>query len=356
MRSSAPDALWAVILAGGVGSRFWPVSTPARPKQLLPLAGDRPLIVETVQRIEGLVPAERVRILAGESLAAALLNALPGLSRDNLLVEPQARGTAPVLAWAAFEIARTDPDAVMISLHADHVIEPPARFLELLADVAAISKRENRLFTIGARPNRPETGYGYIEPGAPITREPASFAVDRFVEKPDRETAESYVRQGYLWNTGIFVWPATLLLEQMERHTPEVAQHLPLLREGRVAEFFGAVPQLTIDVGLLERSPQVAVAAATFEWDDVGAWDAVARTREADARGNVLVGSGHAVDCDDCIVWSEDGKTVVFGARDLVVVTSGGITMVLPRDRAADLKQLLKALPASVVSPDGEAS
>jgi mannose-1-phosphate guanylyltransferase len=353
MRSSAPDSLWAVILAGGVGSRFWPVSRPSRPKQLLPLASSQALIADTVNRISDLVPLDRVRILAGESLSAPLLNALPHLNRDNLFIEPQARGTAPVLAWAAFQIARIDPDAIMISLHADHVIEPASAFLSLLADVAHVSRVERRLFTIGARPNWPETGYGYIKPGVPITVAPATFAVDRFVEKPDRETAERYLREGYLWNTGIFVWPVALLLEEIERHTPEIAAALPLLAEGRVAEFFASVPQLTIDVGLLERSPRVAVASATFDWDDVGTWDAVARTRHADARGNVVVGTGHTIDSDNCIVWGEEGDVVVFGGRDLVVVRSGGVTMVLPRSRAADLKTLLAALPADVVARAG---
>jgi len=350
MRSSAPDSLWAVILAGGVGSRFWPVSRPSRPKQLLPLASKQALIADTVNRITDLVPLARVRILAGESLAAPLLNALPHLSRDNLFIEPQARGTAPVLVWAAFQITRTDPDAIMISLHADHVIEPASAFLSLLAEVAQLSKVERRLFTIGARPNRPETGYGYIKPGVSITDTPATFAVDGFIEKPDRETAERYLREGYLWNTGIFVWPAALLLEEIERHTPEIAALLPLLAEGRTSEFFAGVPQLTIDVGLLERSPRVAVAPATFDWDDVGAWDAVARTRDADARGNVVVGAGHAVDSDNCIVWGEEGDVVVFGGQDLVVVRSGGVTMVMPRSRAAELKTLLAALPPDVVA------
>jgi mannose-1-phosphate guanylyltransferase len=306
-----------------------------------------------MDRLDTLVPIERIRILTGESLAKPLLDALPQLGREHLLIEPVARGTAPVLAWAAMEIARTDPGAVMVSLHADHVIEPASAFQSLVAEVAAISMEEQMLFTIGALPDRPETGYGYIKPGAVITRQPRTFAVDRFVEKPDRDVAATYVREGHLWNTGIFVWPARLLIEEMERHTPEVAVHFPLLREGHIVEYFAHVPKITIDVGLLERSPRVALAAATFAWDDIGTWDAVARTRSSDARGNVIVGEGHAVDADDCIVWSDDGTVIVFGARDVVVVRSGGVTMVLPRERAADLKTLLSELPPDVVALAG---
>ncbi|HYW05534.1 MAG TPA: sugar phosphate nucleotidyltransferase, partial [Longimicrobium sp.] len=166
---AAPNPrLWTVILAGGVGSRFWPVSTPARPKQLLPLASDQPLIRDTVDRILPLVPAERLRILTGAHLADPILSALPELGQGNLLLEPRAAGTAPVLAWAAAEMERIDPDAVMVSLHSDHVIAPPERFRSLIARAAELAAAHGRLFTIGAVPTRPETGYGYIRMGGAL--------------------------------------------------------------------------------------------------------------------------------------------------------------------------------------------
>ena len=354
MNSSTPErGLWAVILAGGTGSRFWPVSTPERPKQLMPLAGEAPLIQQTVERIAPLIGRERLRILTGEGLAGPLLAALPDLTAANLLLEPQARGTAPVLVWAAHTIVREDPDAVMVSLHADHVIAPADAFRALLADVARAAALHNRLFTIGAVPSRPETGYGYIRAGAPLTTTPATFEVDAFVEKPGAELARQYVREGFYWNTGIFIWPARLLLDEIRLHTPEIAQHLHLLDEHRSADFFQRVPSLTIDVGLLERSRRVAVAAATFDWDDVGAWNAVARTRTPDADGNVVVGEAALVDARDCIVWSEAGPVVVFGASGLVVVQTGRITLVATRERTPDLKKLLDHLPAHLRDPGG---
>ncbi|HEX7118886.1 MAG TPA: sugar phosphate nucleotidyltransferase [Longimicrobiales bacterium] len=348
--SSGRDAsLWAVILAGGVGSRFWPVSTPERPKQLLPLGSDRPLIADTVARIAPLVPLPRLRILTGEALADPILSELPDLSRDNLLLEPRARGTAPVLAWAAHEIARRDADAVMISLHADHVISPAAAFRKLLEEIGRLAAERHRLFTIGAEPTRPETGYGYIRVGDRLAPALEAYEVADFVEKPDRDTALEYLhRGGFLWNTGIFIWRAATLLEELERHTPELAPHLPLLEAGAVADFFERAPSLTIDEGLLERSDAVAVARATFRWDDVGTWDAVGRTRERDARGNVTIGDAHLVDCEDCIAWSDEGRIVVFGAHDLVVVRDGGTTFVAPRERTAELKELLQRLPERV--------
>jgi mannose-1-phosphate guanylyltransferase len=343
---SATGTNWAVILAGGVGSRFWPVSTPQRPKQLLPLAGDTPMIGQTVERILPLVPLDRIRILTGHSLAQPILGAVPGLRPEHLLLEPAARGTAPVLAWAAHSIAAADPDGIMLSLHSDHVIEPADRFRAVLARAADLARQHQRLITLGARPTRPETGYGYIAAGAPLDGDGHGDAhvVDRFVEKPDRAKAETYIAAGCLWNTGIFVWPARLLLDEMRRHTPEVAAHFELLDRGDIEGYFAAVPSISIDEGLLERSRRVAVLQADFAWDDVGTWDAVGRTRPGDAAGNVAVGEATFVDAQRCIAWSEEGRIVVFGGTDLVVVHANGTTFVAPREKTADLKRLLAEL------------
>jgi mannose-1-phosphate guanylyltransferase len=347
-KSSPPDSsLWAVILAGGAGSRFWPVSTPSRPKQLLPLAGPDPLISATVDRILPLVPIERIRILAGEPLRKPIMSVVPALDATSFLVEPRARGTAAILAWAAHEIARHDPDGVMISLHSDHAIQPAEAFRELLSTAAAIARREQLLFTLGAVPDRPETGYGYIRTGAQI--EDGAWRIAEFVEKPDRATAERYISDGYLWNTGLFVFPAALFLEQLRMHTPEIGALLPLLDAGDVNAFFDQVPNLTIDVGLLERTDRVGVMRTTFEWDDVGAWDAVLRTRTPDDAGNVLHGDAYAVETSGSVVWSDDGSVVVFGAQDLVVVRTRGVTLVAPRERVGELKKMIEQLPDRVV-------
>lgn len=342
------------MLAGGVGSRFWPVSTPARPKQLLPLAGEAPLIRQTIDRVEPLVGRERIRILTGDALAGPILGALDGYTARQLMLEPRARGTAPVLAWAAHTIERAAPGAVMLSLHADHVIHAATLFREQLARIASLSVRHDRLFTVGAVPNRPETGYGYIRVGPALPGSDDAFEVAEFVEKPVREVAERYVDQGYLWNTGLFVWPARLFLEELIMHTPEVAEHLPLLDEGRLAAFFERVPTLTVDEGLLERSRRIGVARAAFDWDDVGAWDAVARTHPTDAAGNVVHGDSHLIDSAGCIAWAEEGTLVAFGAHDLVIVRTAGVTFVAPRERAAELKELLKRLPPRLAAPGEE--
>jgi mannose-1-phosphate guanylyltransferase len=351
-RSGADPHLWTVILAGGVGSRFWPVSTPRRPKQLLPLASEKPLIRDTVERITPLIPQERLRVLTGAHLAEPILETLPELGPGNLLLEPRAAGTAPVLAWAAAEIERRDPDAVMVSLHADHVIHPPEAFRALIARAAQLAAGHRRLFTIGAPPTRAETGYGYIQLGPPLdplegdTHPEPGNAVARFVEKPKREVAEEYLASGvYLWNTGLFVWRVADLLDGLERHAPEFRELVPLLREGATEEFFRVAPTISIDEALLERSDRIGVVRATFTWDDVGAWDAVLRTRTPDAHGNVLLGDAYAVDSRDSVLYADDGPVVAFGVDGLVVVRTGGVTFVADRDRTPDLKQMLEKLP-----------
>lgn len=343
--------LWTVILAGGIGSRFWPASTPSQPKQLLPLASERSLIRDTVDRITPLVPVERLRILTGGHLAEAIARALPELGPGNLLLEPRAAGTAPVLAWAAAEIERRDPDGIMISLHADHVIEPAEAFRARIARAAELASAHRRLFTIGAVPTRPETGYGYIRVGNPLpsvddSGDEPGRTVEAFVEKPDLATAQAYLEQGgYLWNTGLFVWRVSDLLDQLERHTPELAELIPIIREGGVEEFFRRTPNLSIDEGLLERSDRVSVVPSNFHWDDIGAWDAVFRTRPQDDHGNVVVGEAHAVDTRNTALYAEGGPIVAFGVDDLVIVRTSGVTFVTRRDRVADLKRMLAQLP-----------
>ena len=334
------------MLAGGVGSRFWPVSTPSRPKQLLPLASDEPLIADTIARVLTLVPHDHIRILTGEHLARPILNALhQQLTSREVMIEPRARGTGPVLAWAAAEISRTDPTAVMASLHSDHVIEPDSALREELVAAAECARTHQRLVTVGITPTRPETGYGYIKPGARLDAQFDAYEVQQFVEKPDRENATQYVQRGYVWNSGIFVWPVQLFLDEIRKHSPEIAPHLHYALDGDADAFFQHVGNISVDEAVLERSDHVAVMPATFHWDDVGAWDAVGRTRAKDADGNVAVGNVALVDTSNSIAWSEEGSVVLFGVDDLVVVRAGDVTFVAHRDRTPDLKRLLERIP-----------
>lgn len=350
-----PDRnLWITILAGGSGTRFWPVSTAARPKQVLPLAGANPLIRDTVVRALGIVEADRICILTGAHLLASFEEALEGLGPVRFMLEPRPRGTAPVLAWAAWSLLREDPEAVMVSLHADHAIEPWGAFQDLVRRTGLLARRAESLFTVAVRPNRPETGYGYIRPGAFLDGAEAvqAFRVQAFVEKPDREAAVTYIDAGYLWNSGIFLWRADLFLSEVKAHAPEIGELLPLLDAGDVEGFFGEAPNISVDEAVLERSGRVASVEATFEWDDVGSWEALSRTQPLDEGGNVAVGRVHLVDARGNIVLAEQGDAVLFGVEDLVVVRSGDILLVTDRSRAPDLKRLLASLPAHLKNPD----
>lgn len=354
MSSSTSDHRWVTILAGGVGSRFWPVSTPSRPKQLLPLAGPDPLIADALRRAELLAPRPHIRILTGAHLVAPLRAVLPTLPGEAFLVEPEARGTAPVLAWAAWTLHRQDPDAVLISLHADHRVEPESAFAELLRAGAELAVREEVLVTVGATPDRPETGYGYIQPGTPLEAPPHGAAVvAAFHEKPDAETAARYLRTGYLWNTGIFIWRADTFLREVEAHAPEVARALPRLEAGDVEGFFRGCEKVTVDVAVLERSSRVAVIPCSFGWDDVGSWDSLPRVRTPDPDGNVSVGPLFALESRGNVAFTEGPPVVLYGVDDLVVVRTGGATLVTRRDLAPELKRLVEALPIHLVDPEG---
>jgi mannose-1-phosphate guanylyltransferase len=336
---------WAVLLAGGSGTRFWPLSTPRTPKQLLPLSGAASTAEESVERLTGLIPRERVLVVAGEALAGRLrpLLNLPG---DNYLVEPRAASTAPALIWATWEARRRDPDAEVLSLHADWVVGDAAAFRRTADAALRAARTHDHLVTVGVVPSRPETGYGYIVPGAPL--DAGARTVARFSEKPDAAAALDLMAAGALWNSGLFAWTAARLLAEVERHTAEVAGALPCLEQGDVAGFFRTVAPISIDVGLLERSDAVAVVSGAFAWDDVGTWQALARVRPKDPNGNVLVGRGVLEDTHDCIVWSQRDPVVLWGVQDLVVVQANGRVLIMPTERAAQMKQLLDALPPEI--------
>jgi mannose-1-phosphate guanylyltransferase len=337
---------WIVVLAGGVGSRFWPLSTPQRPKQLLPLVGDRPLLAETLARLAPVAPAERTLVLTNAALAAATRGVASALPPDNVLIEPRPAGTAAALAWAAAEIERRGTaDAVMICVHADWAIGDAAAFRKGLERAAAAAARHRALVTVGVVPSRPDTGFGYIKPGEEV--EPGVRRVARFVEKPDRPTAERFVAEGLLWNSGIFVWRVDDFLGEIRRHTPEVAPALAA-HAGDAAGFFAAVRPVPVDVGVLERSDRVLVIPGEFGWDDVGTWAALRRVRALDASGNAASGAVHAVDAARNVVHAEGNAVVLYGVSDLVVVTRDGLTLVTTVERSADLKYLMESLPPAL--------
>jgi mannose-1-phosphate guanylyltransferase len=338
---------WVVVLAGGVGSRFWPLSTPERPKQFLPLVGEKPLLEESVRRLTPLVDASRILILTNANLRSAVQKLLPDVPAGNVIAEPRAGGTAAALAWGAQEITRRDgPDAVMVSVHADWSVANPSEFVDTLAAAALVATTHRSLVTVGIVPTRPDPGFGYIEPGPEV--EKGVRRVARFAEKPDRERAAKMIEKGALWNSGIFVWRVGDFLDDVRRLTPEVAPALHAHADD-IDAFFRAVTPISVDHGVLERSDRVMVMPGDFGWDDVGTWGSLHRVRKHDATGNAMTGQSHAIHAKGNVVHADGTTVILYGVEDLVVVAKDGLVLVTTVDKSSDLKTLIDALPPKVV-------
>lgn len=351
----APDApaLYAVVMAGGSGTRFWPASRTRRPKQFLPISGGRPMIEETILRLEGLIPLENVLVVTAASQVDAVREALPQLSTDNILAEPCARNTAGAVAWAAHVLAERDPNSIQAVLAADHVIEPAESFRKTLAAAAAQAKNGGTLITFGVKPTHPATGYGYIEVDgqiATIQKVPV-FAVSRFVEKPDKERAAEFVaNKRFYWNSGMFVWQTSAIQEAFKKHAPDFAKAFKSLGKKRTLEqVYESLPSLPVDVAIMERADNVRMLPIDYGWSDVGSWSALPALSEAGPSGNWSLQGDEgllvSVDSKGCVAYSE-GKRVIalVGVEDLIVVQTEGATLVCPRDRAQDVKAIVEEL------------
>jgi mannose-1-phosphate guanylyltransferase len=339
---------WVVVLAGGVGSRFWPLSTPERPKQMLPLVSERALLEDSVRRLKPLVDPSRVLILTNATLKTAVEQLLPDVPAKNVIAEPRAGGTAAALAWGAQEITRRDgPEAVMISVHADWSVSNPERFVDTLGAAARVAAAQQALVTVGVVPSRPDPGFGYIEPGADV--EAGVRRVAKFVEKPDRARAAHMIERGALWNSGIFVWRVGDFLDDVRRLTPEVAPALHAHADD-IESFFRDVTPISVDHGVLERSDRVMVMPGDFGWDDVGTWGSLHRVRVRDSADNAMTGRGHAVQSHGNVVHAEGTRVVLYGVENLVVVAKDGLVLVTTVDKSSDLKTLIDALPKDVVA------
>jgi mannose-1-phosphate guanylyltransferase len=338
---------WAVVLAGGIGSRFWPLSTPERPKQLLPLVTDKPLLRDTVDRLRPIVDPAHTLILTNSSLTKSIGALLGELPRENILEEPRPAGTAAALTWAAISIERREGrDATMICVHADWAIGDDDGFRDALLKAEQVALDTQSLVTVGIVPTRPDPGFGYIQPADKRDASP----VKRFVEKPDRARAEKMRNDGFLWNSGIFVWRVGDFLDEVEKHAPELAIALGHARKGSAAQFFGSVViPVSVDVGVLERSDRVMVVQGDFGWDDIGTWSALSRVRNKDDAGNVATGDAHLLESTNNVVHCDAGQVVMYGVNDLVVVVKEGLTLVTTTEKASDLKRLVESLSATEI-------
>ena len=346
------EELWAVILAGGIGSRFWPLSSSDRPKQVLALVSERPMIAETVSRLEPLVPSERILVVTSRDIASQIRAAIPTIPEKNVLVEPRPLGTAASLAWAAGEVRhRAGPDALFCCMHADLAVAFTDAFRHVLREAARVAASADALVAIGVHSTRAETGFGYLIPGLalrddlPLSAGGACHVV-AFEEKPARPRAEVLVREGALWNSGIFLWRTRVILEALSRHCVEIGGSLASLDTRDHDEFVKGVKSVSIERGLLERcSGGLVVIPGDFGWDDVGTWSALRRARELDDTGNGASGRTYFLDASGNVVHAEGASAVLYGVDGLLVVTLPGLTFVTTVERAADLKPLLDSLP-----------
>jgi mannose-1-phosphate guanylyltransferase len=349
--------LHAVVMAGGSGTRFWPMSRQQRPKHLLALAGEGTLIQQAVRRIAPLVAPDRTWVITGASHAEEVRRQLPHLPPESIVAEPCRRDTAPCIGLAAAIIGRLDPDATMIVMPADQVIEPEPEFRRCVGIAESlVAEDPRRLVTLGIAPDRPATGYGYIHRGDPLDQADSArvFHVQSFREKPARDLAEKFLASGeFYWNSGIFVWSARTIREELRQARPALDAAVDRIaaawgaadREQVLAREYTTIEPISIDYAVLERAAHVAVVEATFRWDDVGSWGAIKRLRGADAAGNTVAGRHCGLDTSESIVLTDaDHVVATIGVHNLVIVQCGNATLVADRDREESVKQLVESM------------
>lgn len=346
------DKTFAVIMAGGVGARFWPASRAARPKQLLDLTGGgASMIAATLARLEPDIPARRVIVVTGRATADAVRAALPALPEENVLAEPVGRNTAPCIGWAALHARRISGDAVLAVLPSDHLIRRPEE-LRAAVRLAVGAARRGGLVTCGITPDRPETGFGYIELGEPI--EDGVRRVVRFVEKPDLATAKGYLASGrFAWNSGMFFFTAERVLDEIARQMPELMRGLDEIDAGIAAggeaavvdRVFPRLPAQSIDYGVMEKADGISCVPVDVGWSDLGSWSAAHDLSPKDADGNAFGADVVAVDARGCLVRApSDVLVALVGVEDLVVVGTGDALLVCRKDRAQDVKRVTDIL------------
>jgi len=351
------NSIYALILAGGSGERFWPLSRRARPKQLLRLVSEKALLEDTVARLEGWIPREKILVLTNVEQEGSVRELLKGFPKENIVAEPAKRDTAAAIALGVGWVALRDHSATMVVLPADHVISNRDAFRETLETAAKAAQETGALVTIGIKPTWACPGFGYVEQGAPVQlpnvpKSPAVNRVVRFREKPNVDLAESFLRKGnFRWNAGMFVWSVPSVLSEFNRHAPELADFISRLRtpkefEKVVKASFTKLPRISFDYSIMEKADRVLVVEASFDWDDVGSWSAVAKYFQADEHSNAASGAVTAVDSTNNIVFDQTGTTIaLLGVHNLIVVRTGDALLVCHRHQAERIKDLIGKLP-----------
>ncbi len=344
--------IYAIIMAGGVGSRFWPRSREKKPKQLLNLFDDESLIRKTVSRLNGLVPNENILVITNLMQADSIAEELPWIPRENIIAEPYGRNTAACVALSAILVAKRDPEAVCFVLPADHLITNVDKFQKDLFKGANYAFESNGLVTLGIPPSRPETGYGYIQIENNEVN-PDVFKVATFAEKPNYSTAVRFLNSGdFMWNSGMFIWKASVILEEINIFLPELSTQMqelsPWIGTDQFAthleKAYSQIKSISIDYGIMEKSHRVYLIKASFDWSDVGSWEEVYHLSEKDERGNAAVGEVFTNMTHDSYIYSPNKFTSVIGVDNLIIINTDDSLLVCRRDQAQEVKQIVDFL------------
>lgn len=348
--------IYAVIMAGGKGERFWPRSRKKLPKQLLSLTDDgRTMIQKTFDRITKIVKQENVYVVTNNDCSPMIKRQLNKVPEENILVEPVGKNTAPCIGLAAVHIAKKDPEGVMIILPSDHLIKNDTLFIDTLKSAVGMAEMGNNLITMGITPSYPETGYGYINFGEKVNEIHGNsiYKVIKFVEKPDRIKAEMYLESGnYLWNSGMFVWRASTILKNMEHYMPDLYKGLIRISDSIDSETesevlndeYSKFESVSIDYGIMEHAKSIYTIPGNFGWDDVGSWTALERINLSDDEGNIIKGNIVSVDTKKCIIQGNDKLIATVGVENLVVVDTDDATLICSKDKCQEIKTLLKEM------------
>ncbi len=337
--------IYSVILAGGSGERFWPISVKENPKQFLSLAGDKPLIIQTRERVLKLSPSRRIKVVTTKDLSKKIASF--GFSKSNIIIEPKGMNTLYAIALAASILTALDNDALMLTLPSDHWISNKMEFISTLKRGIEWAKK-GYLVTYGIVPTRPETGYGYIEKSVELDEK--ILKVKRFTEKPNIKKATSYLKSNkYLWNSGIFLWEARVILEEIKKYQPHLTKEIDEIIKNpstkNIESLYASGTPISIDYGVLERSKRVLVVASEFAWDDIGTWTSLERIFTKENNGNIERGDIHSINCHNNIFYADKGIIAAKGLDNMVVVHTKKATLIIPKSDAQEVKEIIKRLP-----------
>jgi mannose-1-phosphate guanylyltransferase len=341
-----------VIMAGGVGSRFWPRSRKKNPKQVLNIFGTNTLLQETVSRVSDLIPFSQIYIVTTSELVQHIRKQLPDLADDNIIIEPVGKNTAPCIGLAAQILMERDPDGIMVVLPADHLISDRERFIVCLNQAIETAESDDSLVTIGITPTQPETGYGYIQYDRDHEKSESAYRVKTFAEKPNLETAKRFLESGdFLWNSGMFIWSVKRILKEIELSLPELYAALMAIgalsddeKESQFEHIYEGLRPISIDYGVMEKAKNVAVVKGDFNWSDIGNWAEVYRLSPKDKDGNVNLDGHVLIDTNNCLVDSTDLLVATVGVKDLIIINTSDALLICHRDHAQNVKRVVEQM------------